>query len=37
MSCIMFILNILGNIHLTVNTYHACPFGLGYLTENDIF
>ena len=31
------ILYFLANIHLLVSTYHACPLGLSYLTEGDIF
>jgi hypothetical protein len=31
------ILYFLTNIHLLVNTYHACTFGLSYLTQDDIF
>jgi hypothetical protein len=36
-GCIMHILYSLGNIHLSVNTYHAWPLCLSYPTEDDIF
>jgi hypothetical protein len=29
MSCIMGILNLLANIHLSMSTYHTCPFVFG--------
>jgi hypothetical protein len=31
------ILYFLGNIHLSVSVYHSCCFGLGYLTQDNIF
>jgi hypothetical protein len=33
----MGILYLLANIHLSVSTYHSCPFGLVHLTLDDIF
>ena len=33
----MDILYFMINIQLSVNIYYACPFGLGYLAQDDIF
>jgi hypothetical protein len=32
----MDVLSFMANIQLQVSVYHACSFGSGYLTQNDI-